>query len=139
MPQEPLLPEMPEVQGPKPELPTRPEAARVVRPVRTQLEWVPRSLDDALPQGHLARSIWAFVERLELGSFYASVRAVVDGPGRPASDPRVLLALWVYATADGVGSARQLAHLCREHDAYRWLRGGVPISQGAGSCHGEGG
>lgn len=130
MMREPLLPEMPEVQGPEsePEPPTRPEAARVVRPVRTQLEWVPRSLDDALPEGHLARSIWAFVERLELGSFYASVRAVLNGPGRPASDPKVLLALWVYATADGVGSARQLAHLCEEHDAYRWLRGGVPIN-----------
>jgi transposase len=68
------------------------------------------------------------VERLELDIFYGSVKAIIDGPGRPASDPKVLLALWVYATADGVGSARQLDRLCGEHDAYRWLRGGVPIN-----------
>ena len=35
---------------------------------------------------------------------------------------------WVFATAEGIGSARQLARLCEEHDAYRWLRGGVPIN-----------
>jgi transposase len=100
----------------------------VVRPVRTQMEWTARSLDDSLPADHLAREIWVFVERLELDPFYASVKAVIDGPGRPASDPKVLLALWVYAMADGVGSARRLARLCEEHDAYRWLRGGVPIN-----------
>jgi transposase len=100
----------------------------VVRAVRTQMEWVERSLDDSLPEDHLARAIWAFVERLDLDAFYASIKAVIDGPGRPASDPKVLLALWVYAIADGVGSARRLARLCEEHDAYRWMRGGVSIN-----------
>lgn len=123
-----LLPEMPEVEGLMAEVPTRPEAARVVRPVRTQMEWTTRSLDEMLSEDHLARSIWAFIERLQLDAFYGSVRAVIDGPGRPASDPKVLLALWVYATADGVGKGRELARLCCEHDAYRWLRGGVPIN-----------
>lgn len=122
------LPEMPEAQEPAPEPPTRPEAARVVRAVRTQMEWVARSLDQLLPERHLARAVLAFVERLELNAFYASIKAVIDGPGRPASDPRVLLALWVYATTQGVGSGRQLGRLCEEHDAYRWLRGGVPIN-----------
>src|SRR6266540_3186637 len=50
-----------------------------------------------------------------------------DRPGRPASDPQVLLALWVFGTVQGIGSARQLARLCQEHDAYRWIRGGVPV------------
>jgi transposase len=127
MQQESMFPEVPEVQGAA-EPPTLPESARVVRPVRAQLEWTARSLDQSLPEDHLARAIWAFVEQLELGAFYASVRAVIDGPGRPASDPKALLALWVYATADGVGSARRLARLCEEHDAYRWLRGGVPVN-----------
>ena len=39
----------------------------------------------------------------------------------------MLLAVWVYATVEGVGSARKLDRLCREHDAYRWLCGGVPV------------
>jgi transposase len=128
MTQEPLFPEMPEAQASPCEPATLPGAARVVRAVRTQREWVERSLDDCLPADHLARSVLAFVEQLDLGAFYASVKAVIDGPGRPASDPKVLLALWVYAMADGVGSARRLARLCEEHDAYRWLRGGVPIN-----------
>lgn len=119
---------MPEVQGPAPEPPTLPEAARVVRAVRTQIEWMTRSLDELLPAEHMARSVLALVERLDLDSFYGSIKAVLNGPGRPPSDPKVLLALWVYATADGVGSARRLALLCEEHDAYRWLRGGVPIN-----------
>ena len=106
---------------------TRRDQARVVRAVRNQVEWAPRVLDDLLPADHQARIIWACLERLDLSSFYASVKAVTDRPGRPASDPQVLLALWLYATADAVGSARRLARLCEEHDAYRWLRGGVPV------------
>lgn len=29
---------------------------------------------------------------------------------------------------DGVGTARRLDRLCQEHDAYRWLCGGVPVN-----------
>jgi transposase len=84
-------------------------------------------LDALLPPDHPARAIWAFLERLDLSAFYGSLKVVADRPGRPASDPRVLLALWIFATVQGVGKARQLARLCEEHDAYRWIRGGVPV------------
>ena len=40
----------------------------------------------------------------------------------------MLLALWLLATVEGIGSARRLARLCEEHDAYRWVRGHVPIN-----------
>ena len=89
---------------------------------------MPRDLDALLAEDHPARAIWDFLERLELSAFYAAIKAVLDRPGHPATDPRVLLALWVYATVDGVGSARRLARLCEEHDVYRWLRGGVPLN-----------
>src|SRR6266498_2983712 len=126
---QPLLPSMrrPTEPAPQAAAPTRPEQARVVGPVRTQSEWAPRDLDAAIPPDHPVRTIWAFIERLDLSSFYAAIKAVADRPGRPASDPRVLLALWVFATVEGVGSARRLARLCETHDAYRWLRGGVPV------------
>jgi transposase len=65
---------------------------------------------------------------LDLSAFYGSIKAVLEGPGRPTTDPQVLLALWLLATVEGVGSARRLARLCEEHDAYRWLCGGVPIN-----------
>jgi transposase len=92
------------------------------------LEWAPRDLEAALAEDHPARAVWDLLERLDLSAFYSSIKAVLDSPGRPTTDPRVLLALWVMATIDGVGSARQLARLCEQHDAYRWLRGGVPIN-----------
>ena len=59
---------------------------------------------------------------------YTPIRVATDTPGRAATDPKVLLALWLYATTEGVGSARHLERLCNEHDAYRWLRGGVPVN-----------
>jgi transposase len=107
---------------------TRPEEARLVRANREQVEWVARDLESSLSAEHQARAIWAMLERLDLSAFYASIKAVVGRPGHPMTDPRVLLGLWLYATTEGVGSARQLARLCEEHDAYRWLRGGVPIN-----------
>ena len=107
---------------------TDPKDARVNRAVRNQIQWMPRDLDSLLTDDHPARAIWALLEGLELSAFYASIKAVLDRPGHPATDPRVLLALWVYATVEGVGSARRLARLCDEHDAYRWLRGEAPIN-----------
>jgi transposase len=125
--EQPALLPLPEPSEPRTVPATRPSEARVVRAVRNQIEWAPRALDDLLPPDHQARIIWASLERLDLAAFYGSVRAVTHRAGRPASDPQVLLALWLYATADAVGSARRLERLCDEHDAYRWLRGGVPI------------
>lgn len=120
--------EMTEPEAAKPAPLTRPEEARVLRPVRNQLEWAPRDLESAIPEDHPARAIWAVLERLDLSAFYASVRAVLGHPGHPTTDPQVLLALWLFATTEGIGSARQIDRLCEEHDAYRWLRGGVPIN-----------
>ena len=122
-----MFPELDEGSERKVKEATRREDARVRRPVRNQIQMVMQDLDATLPEDHQARAIWDFLERLDLSAFYASIRAVQGGPGRPASDPQVLLALWVYATVEGLGSARKLERLCREHDAYRWLCGGVPV------------
>lgn len=127
MEQTSLFPNLPEGSEGKPVEPTRPQDARVVRPVRNQIQFLMQDLDAILPAEHQARGIWDFLDRLDLSAFYASIQAVQGGPGRPASDPQVLLALWVYATVEGVGSARKLARLCREHNAFRWLCGGVPV------------
>jgi transposase len=127
---QPHLPmELPEPQEVKPEAPTVVGAARVLRAQRHQMEMVERTLDSTLPDDHPARAIWAFLERLDLAAFYARIKAVVDHPGHPATDPQVLLGLWIYATTEGVGwGARELARLCEAHDAYRWLRGGTPVN-----------
>ena len=108
--------------------PTGPEQARVVRPKREQLQWAAVDLESLVPLDHPARAIWGFLEKLDLSAFYGSIKAVENRPGRPTTDPQVLLALWLLATGQGIGSARRLARLCEEHDAYRWLRGHVPIN-----------
>ena len=120
--------ELPEPQEPAPTPPTRPEEARVLRPDRQQLQWLPRDLDELLAEDHSARAIWGLLEKMDLSAFYGSIKATVARPGRPTTDPQVLLALWLLGTVEGVGSARRLARLCQEHDAYRWLCGGVPIN-----------
>jgi transposase len=93
-----------------------------------QIELVPTDLEALLPPGHAARLVWTFVDRLDLSAFYAEIRAREGHAGRPAIDPKILVALWLYATIDGVGSARELERLCYAHDAYRWLRGGVSVN-----------
>ena len=72
--------------------------------------------------------MWEYVEGLDLSALYEQIRAVEGRAGRDAIDPRILLALWLYATLDGVGSARQLARLCEDHVAYRWICGGVSVN-----------
>ncbi len=128
MSQQPTFPGLPEPVEPpaRPSLPL--SAVRVARAVRSQLEWRVTDLESLLPQDHQARAVWHYLERLDLSAFYQDIRASLDGPGRDPTDPQVLLALWLYATVDGVGSARRLARLTEEHDAYRWLRGGVSIN-----------
>lgn len=95
---------------------------------RNQLEMRTFDLDSSLSEDHPARSIWAVVERLDLRQFYDQIVARGSLPGRPATDPKILVALWIYATSQGVGSARQLAALTENHDAYRWICGGVTVN-----------
>jgi len=108
--------------------PTRPDQVRVRRPVRNQVELMERDLDSLLPDEHPARAVWQVLEKLDLAEFYSQIKATTTRPGHPAIDPPILLALWVFATAQGIGSARQLAELCSRHDAYRWLCGGVTVN-----------
>jgi len=101
---------------------------RVQRPNRAQVELRSVDLEGVLPADHRARLVWAFVEGLDLEPLYTRIRATEGEPGRPPIDPAILTALWLYATLEGVGSARALDRLCGEHDAYRWLCGGVGVN-----------
>jgi transposase len=101
---------------------------RVKTANRSQVELRPVDLEGLLPAEHRARLVWQFVEGLDLSELYAAIRAVEGHAGRPAIDPKILVALWLYATLEGVGSARALARLCEQHDAYRWILGGVSVN-----------
>lgn len=95
---------------------------------RGQLAWGPIDLDARLPQKHVARVFWDMLDRLDLTPFYTWIKARGSCPGRPVTDPKILLALWLLATKEGITSAREIARLCTLHDAYRWICGGVFVS-----------
>src|SRR6266513_3237166 len=102
--------------------------ARFIRADRTQTQWDFVDLEALVPSDHRARSVLSFVESLDLSRLYEAIKAREGEPGRPPPDPAVLLALWLYATIEGVGSARQLERLARHDPAYRWIAGGVPLN-----------
>ncbi|MBY0231952.1 MAG: transposase, partial [Gemmataceae bacterium] len=85
-------------------------------------------LEDLLEPGRQARLVWDFCLGLDLSSLYDSIRSRLGGPGHPAIDPRILVAPWLHATLEGVGSARALAWLCDDHNAFRWIAGGVSVN-----------
>jgi len=103
-------------------------AARVVEANRAQLRLVPLDLESMLPEDHQARAVWAFVERLDLREFYQRILSREGRAGRPATDPQILLALWIEAMLDGVGSAREIERLSQYHLAYQWICGGVKVN-----------
>jgi len=86
------------------------------------------SLEQMLPPDHVARVVWAYVEQVDVAPLVAEIRSVEHHAGNPAIDPRVLLGLWLLATIQGVGSAREIERRCLEHTAYRWLAGGMTIN-----------
>jgi transposase len=106
----------------------RPAGLRLETAERGQKQWEESCLDDLLGPEHLARQVWSYVEGLDLSVLYGRVRTTVGSSGRPAIDPALLMSLWLYATLDGVGSARLLDRLCASEAAYRWLCGGVGVN-----------
>jgi len=104
------------------------DAPRVVRPVRNQLSLQPTDLEALVPDDHPVRAIWALTERLDLGEYYDEIAARGSAPGRSATDPQVMLALWLFASSEGVGSARLLERLCERDAPYRWICGGVTVN-----------
>ena len=103
-------------------------AARVMSPQRDQVELRAVDLQSLLTPEHPARTVWAFVQSMDLAPPYARIKSVAGRGGAPAIDPAILVALWLWATIDGVGSAREVDRLCERDDAYRWICGGVSVN-----------
>src|SRR5688572_15234775 len=102
--------------------------ARVNRPHRTQVEMQLFSLDQMLPGDHRARQVWAFVEGLDLEAFYRDIQVTGQVAGRTAIAPEILVGLWLLATLDGIGSARELARRCETDIPYLWMLGAVSVN-----------
>jgi transposase len=113
--------------------PLEPAAAapRYKRADREQVEFRACCWNDLLPADHQARLVWLYVEGLDLSPLYAMIKATVDRPGQSPIDPRILMALWLYATLRGIGSARELARRCdlqKGEVPFQWIGGGVSVN-----------
>ena len=78
---------------------------------------LPPSLKDWLPDDHLAWFVIDAVDELDLSDFYADYRE--DGWGAAAHEPKMMVALFIYAYSIGVRSARQIERRCQEDVAFR--------------------
>lgn len=118
-----------------PELPKEPKITktqsskpRLNSPVRNQVVMRFSSLDDLLSEDHKVRAIWDYVQQLDLSQILSKVRVTEGSVGRSATDPYILLALWLYATVEGIGSARVIERYCSEHIAFQWICGEVNVN-----------
>lgn len=102
--------------------------ARIKKPERMQVEIQMQALDDLLPDDHKARFIWNYVNDLNLADILSKIKSTQTNPGRPAIDPRILLSLWMLAITEGIGSARMIERYCSEHNAFKWICGGVSVN-----------
>lgn len=100
----------------------------MLRPDRHQSVFEPVCLDELVPGDHRVRQVWRFVEGIDTTELEDRIRSREGHSGAPAILPRLMLGLWVYAYLHGVGSARELDRLCREHHAYRWMCGRVGVN-----------
>lgn len=123
-----LFQSLPENSGARSEVATPADAPRVLTAQRNQIALRPVDLEATVGSEHPVRNVWAFVERLDLCALYGEIGSIEGAAGRPAIDPKILMALWLYATLDGVGSAREIERLSEVHDAYRWICGGVNVN-----------
>ncbi len=127
---QPSLFELPE-EG-EPRTPTLPATAggkpRLRKANREQLLLEPIDLESLVSDDHPVRVVWEYVSQLDLSAWSSTVKSVEGSAGRSATDPQILLALWLFATLEGVGSARALNDLCVDHAAYKWLCGGVRMN-----------
>ena len=112
---------------PRPSL--RPPEPYIRRPNRWTVGQHITALDELVPLDHPVRAVWTFAEKLDLQDELKPGDTKVVSPA--SVQPALMVALWLWATAEGVGSARQLEKLCAEHLAYRWLCGGVAIDHAA--------
>lgn len=97
-------------------------------PERRQMGWVAQCPDELVGPAHPVRLVMAVVEKLDLSRFCEPIKAREGMAGRDATDPQLLVGLWLYACIRGIGSARELARRCEDSAAFRWLCGGVSVN-----------
>src|SRR5467141_5257076 len=78
---------------------------------------LPPSVDEWLPERHLARFIVEVIDRLDLSAMSRSYR----GTGSASYHPTLLLGLIIYCYATGVFSSRKLERATYDSVAFRFI------------------
>ena len=107
---------------------TQRKDVRLRIPDRSQVKMQISSADELVGPDHSVRRIWAVAGQLDLSRFYEPIASRQGVPGRDSTDPKLLIALWLYAATRGVGSARELDRLCRESRPFMWLCGNLSLN-----------
>jgi len=85
-------------------------------------------VEKLVEEDHEVRAIWELTGKLDLSQYYASIKVMNNAAGRSASDPRVLISIWIYSYSKGISSAREITRLSEYDPAYQWLTGMEPIN-----------
>jgi transposase len=101
---------------------------RINYPIRNQVEIMTCCIENIIPADHKVRFVWEFVQNFNMSGFIDKIKSVAGTAGRSATDPHLLLALWVYATIEGIGSGRVIERYCTEHNAFKWLCGNINVN-----------
>jgi transposase len=103
-------------------------AVRLRKPERRQMIMAVHCPEDLVGPAHPVRLVAAVVAKLDLTRFAEPIQAREGVAGRDATDPELLVGLWLYGCIRGIGSARELARRCEESAGFRWLCGGVSVN-----------
>jgi transposase len=98
-------------------------SARFINVDRQQCVLRPIDVEALIGEDHVVRTLWKFLGTLDLSRFRASPKAVHGHAGRPAWEPRLLIAVWLYGLMRGVSSARSLARESAYEPGLQWLTG----------------
>jgi transposase len=84
-----------------------------------QIVLLPTNLDELIPADHIARVIYAFVQKMEL----TPLEARYKGGGASSYHPKMMLAVLLLAYTQMLFSSRRIAKALRENIAFIWISG----------------
>jgi len=89
----------------------------------------PGHLDSLVAAEHPVRAMWSLISKFDFSPYFERIKSWAGQAGRPAIDPSVLLAVWVFGHFENVGSAYELATSCERDVVYRWILGGITVDR----------
>jgi transposase len=93
------------------------------RPERRQIVFGEIDVERLVGEDHPVRAIWELTGRLDLSGFAAGLRSRVGEAGRGAWEPRLLVAIWIWAYSQAIASAREIERQSKWRPELRWLCG----------------